>query len=1031
MDPRHLWQSFVRRVGLLLALAGAVVFAYNYITDGRQIEEIALKRAQAHFRDILLTWHWNSDYGGVYVERKAGVEPNSFLEFPDFEARDGKVYTLRDPDTMSREIANLARREGDHRFHITSLRLKNPDNAPDPWERAALQSFEAGSTEAYGTIDDAGRSVFRYMAPMHTEKACHACHSEKIYKIGKVHGGISVSFDITDAVAANSRHQVLTGLMILFIMGTVFAATRWFTGRLDRRLREINRGYKDLLAEKNAILQNAVVGIAFVRDRHIVSCNRRFEEIFGHGPGELTGQPLGRLHESGETYDALCRRSQDELARGQAFSAEAMLRHRDGHVFWGAVTGQAINPDDPGQGAIWIYADISARRQATEEANKLRRAVEQSPVSILITDRDGRIEYVNPRFSQITGFTRAEAIGCNPRILNSGRNPPEVFADLWHTLLAGREWRGQLLNRRKQGDLFWEDVSISPMVTESGEISHFIAVKEDITERKVAERQLEEHQLHLEELVLTRTADLSQALEAARAADRAKTEFLANISHEMRTPLNAVIGLAGLALHSVTNLRQQEYLEKIGHAGHTLLSIINDLLDISKIAAGRLELENIPFSLPQLMDKVDSLVAHRVAEAGLAYGVDVDPELPAYLVGDPLRLQQILLNLLTNAIKFTAQGHVHVRFHQCRQDAGQVELAIDVEDTGIGLSPTEIERLFQPFTQADSSITRTHGGTGLGLNICRRLAEMMGGNISVASDPGHGSIFRVRVVLGIAGPEAVARLIAPPAAALDRIHYHDSRVLVVDDQPINRQIVAGLLQQVGVACAEAVNGQEALAMIGANPPGWFDLVFMDIQMPVLDGRSAARAIRALPAHTRLPIVAMTAHAMEHERQASLDAGMNDHLGKPFEPQAFFRLLAKWIPADRQQTAAPAAAPVSAGPTIPAIAGVDTEAGLHRFSGNHAKYLDWLARFHDEADATADAVLAGLHREQRDEVLKLLHGLKGRVGMLGMTLLWEATAALEAALRDGRETGNPLAAFRREMTSVREALGRSMDAATAT
>lgn len=1004
----------------MLALAGVILFAYNAVADHRYIQETALKRARAHFRDILLTWHWNSGYGGVYVERKPGVEANHFLDFPDVVGSDGKVYTMRDPDTMAREIANLARNKGDHRFHITSLRLKNPENVPDEWERKVLQTFEQGKSEAFEAVADRGRHLFRYMAPMQTEKTCHACHAATLYKLGEIHGGVSVSFDITDEVEANRWHHAMSGLIILLTMCGVFFATRWFTRRLDLRLSEINRGFKDLLAEKNAILQNAVVGIAFVRDGLIVSVNRRFEEIFGAAAADLTGVPSRVLFDNPDAFDALDRRASAELGRGATFNEEVLLRKGNGQSFWGAVTGQAIDPAHPEEGAIWIYADVSKRRQAMEEANKLRRAVEQSPVSIIITNRDGVIEYVNPRFSAITGYTRDEAIGRNPRLLNSGMVPREVFAELWATLLAGREWRGELLNRRKNGELFWEDISISPMLAESGEISHFIAVKEDITARKASELAQEEHQIRLEELVQQRTADLSQALEAAQSADRTKTEFLANISHEMRTPLNAVIGLAGLALHVESDPAMRDYLEKIGHAGQTLLLIINDLLDLSKIAAGRLELESIPFSVSQLLSRVESLLVHRLAEHGLAFECEIDCNLPEYLIGDPLRLEQILLNLLTNAIKFTPRGRIVVRFILVAREAGLVLVDIEVEDTGIGLAQAEIERLFQPFTQADSSITRMHGGTGLGLNICRRLAELMGGSIGVASTPGLGSCFRLRLELGIADSETISRL-HEAAISATRISYRDSRVLVVDDQPVNRQIVVELLRQVGIVSLEAVNGQEALAAIEARPAGWFDLVFMDIQMPVMDGLTASRLIRAVPGAAGLPIIAMTAHTMAHERQASITAGMNDHLGKPFATDTFYALLAKWIPVERQvrdQQVVPMTGDVA---DFPAVVGIDVGAALGRFAGNRETYVGWLRRFEAEAEATLSRILAEIENGNLYEASRILHSLKGRVGMLGMTALWESTAAFETAVKDGAEVSARFEAFCREFISTREAM----------
>ncbi|HNC22358.1 response regulator, partial [Accumulibacter sp.] len=383
---------------------------------------------------------------------------------------------------------------------------------------------------------------------------------------------------------------------------------------------------------------------------------------------------------------------------------------------------------------------------------------------------------------------------------------------------------------------------------------------------------------------------LQAALEAAKIADRVKNAFLANVSHELRTPLNAVIGLSALALNHNDASRQREYLEKIRDAGQTLLAIINDLLDLTKIAAGEMRLEKTPFSLRKTVARALSVIGHHAIEKGLNLESRIDERLPEWLVGDPLRIEQILLNLLNNSLKFTETGWIVVRIAIEDLDAQQAGLLIEVEDSGIGMSESEIARIYQPFVQADPSITRKHGGTGLGLAICKQLAEGMQGSIEVSSQPGQGTCFRVRLRLGVTTASECPTGEDPAVAADPPAHYPEARVLVVDDQPLNRELVFELLGSVGIVPRFAENGQQAVDILREAGAQAFDLVLMDIQMPVLDGLAATRRIRALPGFATLPIVAMTAHTMVHEKEVYLAGGMNDHLGKPFSLPAFFALL---------------------------------------------------------------------------------------------------------------------------------------------
>ncbi|HRE86740.1 MAG TPA: ATP-binding protein [Accumulibacter sp.] len=889
---------FLLQIGLLLIVAGMTAVFLDLANQGSIVEEFVLTRARAHFRDIVLTRRWNAGHGGVYVEKRAGIESNPYLQDPDITATNGKTYTLRNPALMTREISELAARDGDYRFHITSLQLKNPDNAADDWERAALAGFAAGEKERFAAITSGDRSEFRYMAPLLVETACLRCHQDMDYRVGDVRGGISVRFDITPLLLRQQQHAWVTGIAVLLTMAGLFLLARAFASRMSQRMQRLSRRHefdvsreheqtRQLLAKHETILQNALVGITYLKHRRVVSCNRRFEEIFGYGAGELSGQSTECLYASRAIFEAVGQRAYANCAAGRNHCEEMLLQRKDGQTFWGVLNGRAIDPAYPHEGSIWIFADISERRAAEEEVQLIKQ-------------------------------------------------------------------------------------------------------------------QLEEHQEHLEDLVKRRTAELTSALAAAKIADQVKDAFLANVSHELRTPLNAVIGLSALALQGSTNARQRQYLEKVGDAGQTLLAIINDLLDLTRIASGEMRLEAQPFSLRQTAARVFSVIGHRAAGKGLRLEAQIDERLPEGLVGDSLRIEQILLNLLNNSIKFTEAGGILLRIIVEHLDAQRANLLLEVEDSGIGMSENEIAHIYRPFVQADPSITRKFGGSGLGLAICKQLVEGMHGSIEVSSQPGDGTCFGVRLTLPLATESDLPDCQEAPDGQSLPTHYHDARVLVVDDQPLNREIVFDLLASVGIVPRLAENGLEAIGILSESGPGAFDLVLMDIQMPVIDGLTATRRIRALPGFATLPIAAMTAHTMEHEKQMYLDEGMNDHLGKPFALPSFFALLARWL-AHRADAPPVPTAPVATATSngdgeLPAIDGLDASAARQRFAGNGARYRYWLREFvGDSADfiARLDALLCSREYAAARQVV---HAFKGRAGTLGMTELHDLAATLDQFLR---------------------------------
>ncbi|HVM48470.1 MAG TPA: response regulator [Candidatus Acidoferrum sp.] len=771
--------------------------------------------------------------------------------------------------------------------------------------------------------------------------------------------------------------------------------------------------------------------------------------------------------------------------------------------------------------------ELTAQREqikASEERSRL--LLESSGEGIFGVDTEGRITFINPSACRMLGFSREELIGQPSHAAVHHHRPdgsdyPKETCPMFAAYTRGEPSRvDDEFLWRKDGTGLPVEYGATPMMKDGVVVGAVVSFA-DITLRKQQEKEI------------------IAAKERAEEATQMKSMFLANMSHEIRTPMNAIIGLSHLALKTQLSPKQRDYIAKVHNAGTSLLAVINDILDFSKIEAGKLDLETTDFRLDEVIGSVTTLTAQKAHEKGLEFLAHVAPGIPEYLSGDPLRLGQILTNFVNNAVKFTERGEIRLEIEQLERTGEKVKLKFSVRDTGIGMTPEQSAKLFQPFTQADMSTTRKHGGTGLGLTICRRLVDLMGGRIWLESQPGVGSTFFFTVWLGVgtgtgsgkvipkrlhelhvlvvddnpaareilqeplsaiarrvdtaaSGAEAIAALrsqdatdpydvvfmdwrmpsmdgllasrhiksdetlhrqpaivlvtafgreevreeaerlqldgylvkpvtksmlvdtlvnVFAPAegettAGAERKHEAGllgARILLVEDNEINQQIALELLQGAGAEVQVAANGREAVELLTVDGPPHVDVVLMDLQMPEMDGYQATAKLRADPRFSRLPIIAMTAHATVEERQRCLAAGMNDHISKPIDPAMLFETVARYCRSGAAQAPGPGAAqrPQTAGSEaeLPQIKNLDMKDGLGRVAGNQKLYLKLLRQFAEQQGLAVSQFAEAVAKGETVLAERIAHTLKGVAGNIGAKPVHAAAGALEKLIRE--------------------------------
>ncbi len=697
--------------------------------------------------------------------------------------------------------------------------------------------------------------------------------------------------------------------------------------------------------QNRLLLASAGEGICGIDINGITTfVNPAADKMLGYTTGELLGKNLHALtHHTkpdGQTYpnhecpifmtckDGTVHQGNDEF-----------FYRKDGSAIPVSYSSQPIVDKGRIVGAVVCFSDITEYKKAEEIIRKISAAVEQSPVATVITDISGVIEYVNPKFTEVTGYTLAEAMGQNPRILKSGEFPSDGYKKLWETILAGNVWRGEFHNKKKNGELFWEHASISPIRDDRGVITSIVAVKEDITERKHNEKMLRESQERLrlakeeaERLnnhLQQQTIFAKEMATQAQIASAAKSEFLANMSHEIRTPMNGVIGMTGLLLDTELNDEQRRYAEIVRSSGESLLCLINDILDFSKIEANKLDLEMLDFNLSSLLDDFASTLAMRAHEKGLELLCSADLDVPTMLRGDPGRLRQILNNLTGNAIKFTQGGEVAIQVSleegagdreqgAGEQEAGEQEtvlLRFSVRDSGIGIPKNKIGLLFDKFSQVDASTTRQYGGTGLGLAISKQLTELMGGEAGVDSEEGKGSEFWFTARFGKQAEDAYMESTLPG-------NLQNVRVLIVDDNATNCEILYTRLASWGMRPSVAQEGPVALQILyrALDEKDPFRIAVIDMQMPGMDGETLGRIIQADKRMNDIRMVMLTSLGMRGDARRLEEIGFVAYATKPIRHQELKAVLSLAMGDRSKSTQRPIATRHTARETLNLFAG---------------------------------------------------------------------------------------------------------------
>jgi len=598
-----------------------------------------------------------------------------------------------------------------------------------------------------------------------------------------------------------------------------------------------------------------------VDDFKLVDVNQRACDFYGYTKEEFKNLYV-------EDIQTCLGRGYDHIPIGHVVEVERSHRKKDGTIFPVYISYCKLDEEY----VLAIARDITVRKQASKEVNDLKYALDEASI-VVIMDNDGKILSVNDKFCKISKYSKEELIGSTHKILNSDYHPTSFWKEVWDTISMGNVWSGEIKNKAKDGSYYWTQSSIIPFLDELGNPIQYIAIRTDITEQKALEKALR------------------AAKEEADKNARIKENFLANMSHEIRTPMNGVFGFSRLLLQTKVDSTQQKYAQSIYSSAENLLAVINDILDVSKMESGKFEIKNSDFDLADKIKSVLKILQVSLDQKGLGLIVEIDEKIPSCIVAAPNRIGQVLINLVGNAIKFTEKGKIHLKVHLQEEKV----LLFEVVDTGIGIPEDKWDTVFDSFMQIESYITREYEGTGLGLSISKELVRLMGGEIALKSEVGKGSTFYFTIPFEFC-KEVKESSTFKENVLLKHLKVNDGvKVLVAEDHPVNQELAIIYLGLLNCSYELVENGKDAVEK-AANTK--FDIILMDIQMPQMDGIEATRQIRAFDKDT--PIIAMTAHALEKEKQGCLDIGMNDYLTKPFKAEELEEFIIKYVKKETQK-----------------------------------------------------------------------------------------------------------------------------------
>lgn len=815
-------------------------------------------------------------------------------------------------------------------------------------------------------------------------------------------------------------------LVLLLILAIVLVWLRVLRRLVDQRTYALAESEERF----RMLFENTRQPIALIENGHFIAANKASLDMLKmHDLHELEGQtPLDfspEVQPCGERSAVAILSLLGKAVMEGSVRAEWQHLRADGALFISEIMVTAIRRDEREILHV-VWNDITARKKAERDLDEHRSHLEElveartkelshlaeelrsasgeqqalfdAAMAGILFVRDRRILRCNRYLEQMFGYEPGELLGRMTRVWYPDE---DTFFKVGEGVIESHANQGFFSEEyelvRKDGSRFW--ARMQAQAVDSDDLGKGVAgMIVDISAEREAIAQIE------------------HARELAEEAAHTKSEFLANMSHEIRTPMNAIMGMTHLVLQTRLDARQQDYLQKIRRSSRHLLDIINDVLDFSKMGAGKLSLEQVEFSLQLLLKELTDSLVTKADEKGLELRGSIDDRLPNRLLGDPLRLQQILLNFGNNAIKFTDQGEVEVTVSAVESRSAKWGLRFSVRDTGIGLSPEQQGRLFRSFEQADGSTTRKYGGSGLGLAISRRLAEMMEGEVGVISEEGVGSTFWFSVELEAIPEQAGAPAIisqgdCDPHSQLEgsklKQQLQDAVVLLVEDNELNQEVATELLGQLGIQVEIATNGAEALECVARSS---YDLVLMDMQMPVMDGLTATRKLRACESLCDLPVVAMTANAMPSDREACIQAGMNDYLAKPIEPEQLWYTLVRWIAPDERSISAvkEQSAPKYMGDTaLPVIDGLDTATGFKLALEDRGLYNRVLQSFANGQRDFVDQLNTALQQGDAETSIRLVHTLKGGAGQVGAVALAALAQDYELQLQQAQEASSTL------------------------